>query len=122
MVGSLSSQIANAASGPSDFRRFAMCSERALMLRLKVDATLAVPVLSKMMCSRPCVGAANDGFFGVKEQNGSRSPPRSLVSFWPLPVGKLPFYHSWMSNQRVQIDGWVIDNKMLGLKQSHWHC
>jgi len=28
-----------------------MCSERALMLWLKVDAALAVPVLSKMMCS-----------------------------------------------------------------------
>ena len=47
---------------------FAMCSERASMLRLNVDATLAVPVLLKMMCSSPCVGAANVGFFSVKER------------------------------------------------------
>jgi hypothetical protein len=29
---------------------------------------LEVPVLSKRMCSRPCVGAVNKGFFGVKER------------------------------------------------------
>ncbi len=75
MVGSLSSRIANAASGPLNFNQFTRCSERASMLRLKVDAALAVPVLSKMMCSRPCVGAANGGFFGVKEQRGYLGPP-----------------------------------------------
>ncbi len=41
MVGSLSSRIANAASGPLNFSRFTTCSERASMLRLKVDAALA---------------------------------------------------------------------------------
>ncbi len=51
------------------------------MLRLKVDAALAVPVLSKMMCSRPCVGAANDGFFGVKERHGNHGPPLILGFF-----------------------------------------
>ncbi len=45
-----------------------MCLEMASILRLKVNAALSVPVLSKIMCSMPCVGAANDGFFGVKEQ------------------------------------------------------
>ena len=80
MVGSLSLPIANAASGPSNFSRFATCSERVLMLRLKVDAALTVPVLSNMMCLRPCVGAVNDGFFGVKERCGYRGPP-SIFSF-----------------------------------------
>jgi hypothetical protein len=65
MVGYLSSQIANAASGPSNFRPFATCSEMASRLRLKVDGTLTL--FSKIMCSRPCVGAANEGYFGVKE-------------------------------------------------------
>jgi hypothetical protein len=59
---------ANAASGPSNFRWFTTCSEMALRLRLKVDAALAVPVLSKIMCLRPCMGAANEGFFRVKER------------------------------------------------------
>jgi hypothetical protein len=51
-----------------------------------VDAALAVPVLSKMMCSRPCVGAANDGFFGVKEQRGNRGPP-SILGFFSASAG-----------------------------------
>ncbi len=114
MVCSLSFQIANAASGPLNFRQFAMCLEMALMLRLKVDAALAVPVLSKMMCSRPCMDTANDGFFGVKEQCGNRGPPL-ILGFFLASAG-------WEVARRVQIDGWVIDNKMLGLKQSHWHC
>ena len=60
------------------------------MLRLKVGAALAVPVLSKIMSSRPC----------VKEQRGLVTLLQSLVSFWfwLLPVEELPFYHLWMSN------------------------
>ena len=50
-------------------------------LRLKVNAALAVPVLSKIMCLRPCVDAANDGFFGVKEWHGSCDPP-SIFGFF----------------------------------------
>ncbi len=75
MVGSLNLGIDNAASGPSNFSWFVTCSERASMLRLKVDAALTVPVLSKMMSPRPCVGAANDGFFGMKEWRGYLGPP-----------------------------------------------
>ena len=53
-----------------------MCSEMALTLRLKVDAALAVPALSKMICSSPCVGALNvGGFFGVKEWQGNLCSP-----------------------------------------------
>ncbi len=86
MVGSLSSRIANAASRPSNFSQLATCSERASMLRLKVDAALAVPVLSKMMCSRPCVSAANGGFFGVKERGGYLGPP-SIFDFLSASAG-----------------------------------
>ncbi len=53
MVGSLSSQTASVAKSPSYLRQFMRCSEMALMLRLKVDAALVAPVLSKMICSRP---------------------------------------------------------------------
>ena len=60
--------MGSVARGPLYLRWFTMCSERALTLRLKVDAALAVLMLSKMMCSSPCVGTANVGFFGVKEQ------------------------------------------------------
>ena len=91
MVGSLSSQIANTVSGPLNCSQFAMCSERALMLRLKVDAALAVPMLSKMMCLRPCMGAANGGFFGVNKWRG--------YLCWPLLAVESPFYHFWMSNR-----------------------
>jgi hypothetical protein len=68
IVDSLSSEIANAASGPSNFRLFAMCSKMASRLRLKLGAALAVPVLLKIMYSGLFVGAASEGFFGVKEQ------------------------------------------------------
>ncbi len=53
MFCSLSFQTVSAARGPSYLRWFTRCSEMALMLRLKVDTALAVPVLSKMMCLRP---------------------------------------------------------------------
>ncbi len=86
MVGSLSPRIANMVSGPSNFSRFVTCSERASMLRLKVDAAFAVPVLSKMMCSRPYVGAANGGFFGVKELCGYLGPP-SIFGFLSTSAG-----------------------------------
>jgi hypothetical protein len=84
MVGSMSLQAANVASGPLNFRQFAMCLEMALMLRLKVDATFAVPVLSKTIGWRPCKGAANDGFFGVKKQLGNCSPLLTLGFFLAL--------------------------------------
>ena len=66
------------------------------------------------------MGAVNNGFFGVK---GIVALLQSLVSFQPLPllVGELTIFHFWMSNQRVRIDGWVIDNKMLGMKWYHPH-
>ncbi len=71
MVGALRLQMARAASGLSNFRWVAICSEMALTLRLNVDAALAVPLLSKMICLRPCMGAANAGFLGWKDQHGN---------------------------------------------------
>ncbi len=69
------------------------------------------------------MGAMNNGFFGVKEWRGNCGPPSIFGSCQPLPllVGELTIFHFWMSNQRVRIDGWVIDNKMLGMKWSHPH-
>ncbi len=65
ILGSLNSQTASV-TRVLYFRRFVGCTEIALMFRLEVDAALAVPVLSNMMCSRSCKGAVNIGFFGVK--------------------------------------------------------
>ncbi len=84
IAGALSSLTASAASGPSYFKGFAICSEMASILRLKVDAALAVPLLSKIICSSPCVGTANDGFFGVKERHGNRGPPLTFGFFSAL--------------------------------------
>ena len=75
------------------------------MLRLNVDAALAVPVLSKMMCLRPCVGAVNGGFFGVKERRGYLAPP-SIFGFLLASAGCGVAILSLLSNQRVRIDGW----------------
>ncbi len=68
MVGALSLQTESAASGPLNFKQFATCLKMALMLRLNVDAALAVPMLSKMICLRPCMGAANASFLVWEEQ------------------------------------------------------
>ncbi len=54
------------------------------IFRLKVDAALAVPVLSKIICSSPCVGAANDGFFRVKERHWNRGAPSTFGFFSAL--------------------------------------
>ncbi len=57
----------------------------ASMLGLEVDASLAVLLLSKMICSRPCVGTVNAGFLGWKEQQGNCCcPPLALVFFLAL--------------------------------------
>ncbi len=70
MVGALSLQTARAASGLSNFRRFATCSDMALILRLNVDAALALSVLSKMICLRPYMGIANASFLGWRSSEG----------------------------------------------------
>jgi hypothetical protein len=81
MVGAMSLQTVSTASGPLNFRQFAMSLEMASMLRLKVDTALAVAVLSKSICSRPCVGAANAGFLGWKEWQGNQCRPPSTLGF-----------------------------------------
>ena len=51
------------------------------MLRLKVDSALAVTVLSKMMCSSPCVDAANVGLLGMNERQGNHGLSPSTFGF-----------------------------------------
>ncbi len=97
--------------------------EMASMLRLNVDAALVVPVLTKMVCSRPCIGAGNVVFLGVKEQRGLKpGVPLTLIFFlasagWGVAIGFLMDVYSTNPNQWMQ-----LLTKMLGLKQSHRHC
>jgi hypothetical protein len=72
-------------------------SERAVVLQAVCDmfrdgfnieieggCCLGSPMLSKIICSSPCVGAAIDGFFGVKEWRGNCGPPLTFGFFSAL--------------------------------------
>jgi hypothetical protein len=50
------------------------------------SVALAVVVLANIMCLRPCVGAVNNGFFGVKEWRGNRGPP-PIFGFFSASAG-----------------------------------
>ncbi len=107
MVGSLNSRITNAASGPSNFRRFVTCLEMASRLRLMVDTTLAVPTLLKIMCSRPCVGAANNWSEGAVMVELRRTFNLGFL----LGLGRLGSRH-WICSQtttwQIWIDCWTF--------------
>ena len=78
------------------------------MLRLNVDAALAVPVFLKMICSSPRVGTVNFGvFFGVKEQRGNLCPPLTFgfVSALAGVEGAMRLYGCLIGKSGSTIDG-----------------
>jgi hypothetical protein len=98
--------MANAASGPSNFRRFAMCLEIASMLRLNVDVALAIPVLLKIMCSRPCIGAASVVFFEMKDWRLKRGVPLTVtfamaLAGWGVAIN---FFDKHLFNKSIFMD------------------